>query len=69
MGTRSAQRLERDVAEHLKKSVDLQARNVELMEKLIEAELLSAQESAEFDADKYNAIVHRFRKYWLNYFL
>ena len=68
-GDALAQRLERDVAEHLKKTVNLRARNDDLMQKLIEAELLSVQESAQFDTEKYNAIVHRFRKYWLNYFL
>ena len=64
-----AKRLEHDVVVHLNKNVDLRASNAELMDKLIEAELLSKQESAPFAADKYNAIVHRFRKHWLNYFL
>jgi hypothetical protein len=68
-GDALAKRLERDMDDHLNKRVDLRTHSAELVHKLVEAGLLSGQDSAPFDADKYNAIVSRFRKYWLNYFL
>lgn len=68
-GDRLAERLEKDADSYLGKQVELREKNGELIGRLISSELLPPNDSGEFSPTKYNAIVTRFRAYWLNYFL
>ena len=62
-------RLEKDVLKYIEKRINLKSANEALIEKLIEDKILSKKPEKEFDQSKYNAIIGRIRKYWLNYFL
>lgn len=58
-----------DLAEYIGKTQDLSTKNNNLMEQLIASELLNKQESQTFNPKKYNSIIQRIRKFWLNFFL
>ncbi len=68
-GDALATRLEKDIDSNLGKRVQLQRGNHELIQRLIDSDLLPREDTKPFPSQKYNAIVSRFRAYWLNYFL
>ncbi len=61
-------RLEKDIRLYLKKNIDLKPANDSLILKLNSDGILE-EPNLKFDEKKYNAIINRIRKYWLNYFL
>ena len=62
-------RLVDDINVHVGSNVNLDEKNIQLVNRLISAGLLPKQLSNHFDPIKYNSIVKRGRDYWLNYFL
>lgn len=63
-------KLEKDIFKYLEKRIDLKGASDILVDKLVEDKILSKNKpDKEFDQSKYNAIIGRIRKYWLNYFL
>lgn len=62
-------KLEIDIENFLGKRKNLKEVNNVLIHKLEEDKLLSKDRRHFFDQGKYNSIISRFRKYWLNYFL
>lgn len=58
-----------DVEKHLGKSPDLKSVDDSLWEKLVKDKLVGLKGGDPFDVKKYNSIISRFRKFWLNYFL
>ncbi len=62
-------RLEFDIKNFLGKVQNLDAINKLLIDKLYDDGLLGTENSQNFDQTKYNSIIGRFRKYWLNFFL
>lgn len=62
-------RLEADIEAYLGAKKYLDEKNHQLIERLINARLLSNNPSEYFNPKKYNSIVKRGRDYWLNYFL
>lgn len=62
-------RLELDIKNYLGKTLSLQNENDQLLLKLEEDQLIGKDHNASFDNTRYNSIISRFRKFWLNYFL
>lgn len=63
-------KLEDDIQKYTKKrDVSLQEEERLLIERLKQDGAIGENPSESFDTDKYNAVLSRFRKYWLNYFL
>ena len=62
-------RLEVDIEKYLGKRESLKDANDQLLSKLIEDNLLKSEKAKFIDQRKYNLILGRFRRYWLNYFL
>ncbi len=62
-------RLERDVRQYLKKSVELSNANLRLLNSLRKASILSKNRASIFEQRYYNALLNRIRKFWLAYFL
>jgi hypothetical protein len=62
-------RLELDIKNFLSKNKNLNDINEILLTRLIDENLLGTEKNRTFDQTKYNAIIGRFRKYWLNFFL
>ncbi len=62
-------RLEKDIKTQLGVSRNLLKAEDELLTKLVEDNIISNDLNALFDPKKYNSIISRFRKYWLNFFL
>jgi hypothetical protein len=63
------QKLEQDIAQYIGERRDLADESKKLMDILIEDGLISADEATEFPPVRYNAIITRFRDFWLKYFL
>ncbi|MFE3868000.1 hypothetical protein ACFX5E_07920 [Flavobacterium sp. LS2P90] len=62
-------KLENDIVNFLQQNIDLQNANEILLQSLFSDGLLTKELDKLFDGEKYNSIIIRFRKYWLNYFL
>ena len=62
-------RMEQDIKLHLGKNLSLEKNNKELINKLINAELMSKDYSESFNDAKFAAIVRRVRDFWIAYFL
>jgi hypothetical protein len=62
-------RLERDIRQYLKRSVDLSDANNRLVDSLRRVSILRESSQDEFDPRYYNALLNRIRKFWLSYFL
>lgn len=63
--------LKKDIESYLGeiRGLDLDASNQTLIQQLFTNEVIPKNDSERFESQNYNAIVSRFRKYWLNYFL
>ncbi len=61
--------MEQDVELHLKKKLSLESDNKNLIEKLINANLLSSIPSDLFDNKKFNSLLKQVRDFWISYFL
>lgn len=61
--------LERDINNFLGLQKNLSSAEDELLKKLYEDGILFENTDLPFNPKKYNSIISRFRKYWLNYFL
>ncbi len=61
--------LEKDIEIFLGLKKDLASAENELLKKLDEDGIISGKMELSFNPKKYNSIISRFRKYWLNYFL
>jgi len=63
--------LDSDINKYLgqDKSHDLEALNETLFHQLFSSGIIPEKDSEKFLSQKYNAIVSRFRKFWLNFFL
>jgi hypothetical protein len=61
--------LEDDISQYTNKCISLKDSEKELLNKLIKDGLLSTNMNDIFINSNYNALINRFRKYWLNYFL
>lgn len=64
-----AYQLEKDIRTYTNKNVSLKEKESELILKLKNDKILGEDNSKAFNTEFYNAILSRFRKYWLNYFL
>lgn len=64
-----AQRLETEIFKHLGQKRELRMQNQSLLLAIEKAGLLPTHDSPSLDQRRYNKIVHRFRKFWLNFFL
>lgn len=64
-----ASQLSQDLNTHLGRNLDLSPQNDECIRRIVSSELLPQSDSDAFDQANYNAIVSRFRKFWLTYFL
>ena len=63
-------RLENDIKKYTKKTeVSLVEEEEVLITKLKADEIITGNTNQSFDSKKYNALLSRFRKFWLNYFL
>ncbi|WP_396210921.1 hypothetical protein [Flavobacterium sp.] len=62
-------KLEIDIKSFLKQDLNLREANDALITNLVNDKLLSLDKNIIFEQGKYNSIISRFRKYWLNYFL
>jgi hypothetical protein len=62
-------KLEQDISKYLGEQRDLDNESKTLLGILIEDGLISSDNLTEFSPVKYNAIITRFRDYWLKYFL
>lgn len=63
-------KLENDIKTYTKKTVvSLVEEEEMLINKLKGDNIITGNINQSFDSDKYNALLSRFRKYWLNYFL
>lgn len=63
------QRLASDIKKYTGKNIDLEKEEKKLLTKLVEDKLLTKNVDDTYEQDKYNLIITRFRKFWLNYFL
>lgn len=63
------EKLEQDIRTYTNKSISLSESERDLIGKLISDSLISFNLEEAYDPQKYNAIINRFRKHWLNYFL
>lgn len=61
--------LEKDIKKHLYKEINLTEKRKELIIALIETELLPKGIDEFFKSKNYNAIINKFRRFWLSYFL
>lgn len=64
-----ANQLEKDIRTYTNKNVNLKEKEKELVQKLKYDKILGEDVTKAFNTEFYNAILSRFRKFWLNYFL
>lgn len=62
-------KLEFDCSRFLEQKYDLEEANQTLLNNLLNDNVLSNERDEIFNSLKYNSIINRIRKYWLNYFL
>jgi hypothetical protein len=62
-------KIEQDIELHLGKKISLTKDNKDLINRLINAELLSKNQLEIFEPLKFNALLKRVRDYWISYFL
>lgn len=62
-------KLENDIETYLGSKKSLIKDEATFLKKLIEDKIISDNQKDAFDPNNYNAIISRFRKYWLNFFL
>ncbi len=62
-------KIEKDISDFLSEEKNLSSENLKLIDLLINDKLISKDHNSIFDPNKYNAIILRFRDYWLKYFL
>jgi hypothetical protein len=62
-------KLEKDIFDHLGEERDLGPKNINLIDRLRTTGLIPENGGEPFEPKKYNAIIKRFRDFWLNYFL
>lgn len=62
-------KIEIDIENFLGQRLDLKNANDSLLNNLFDDNVLSKDQEELFQQNKYNSIINRFRKYWLNYFL
>ena len=62
-------KLEFDCSRFLEQKYDLEEANQTLLKNLLNDNVLSNERDEIFNSLKYNSIINRIRKYWLNYFL
>jgi hypothetical protein len=61
--------LEADLEKFLNRLTKLETANQKLLERLIESNLIAAEDTKAFDLRNYNLVIKRIRDYWLGYFL
>ena len=66
---RLTKKLEKDIFDHLGVKRDLTQNNSSLIDRLRKTGLIPEKGGEPFEPKKYNAIIKRFRDFWLNYFL
>jgi len=66
---RLTKKLEKDIFDHLGVKRNLAQNNAILIDRLRKTGLIPEKGSEPFEPKKYNAIIKRFRDFWLNYFL
>ncbi|MFZ2808685.1 MAG: hypothetical protein WAZ60_20050 [Desulfosalsimonadaceae bacterium] len=62
-------KLQTDIERYLKRSVNLNDKNKEVLDKLINDEVLPPNSNERFNAKDYNKITKRIRDFWITYFL
>ena len=62
-------RLESDIELHLKKTIKLEEKNNEIVNKLVSDGLLPVRDNEAFRPQDYNKITKRIRDFWINHFL
>jgi hypothetical protein len=62
-------RLQEDIKKNFQVIRDLREKNVELLNNLSKAGLISSNDKDAFDPEKYNVITKRVRDFWINFFL
>ena len=63
------EKLEQDIRTYTNKIISLSESEKDLISKLVSDGLISFDLDEAYNPQKYNAIINRFRKYWLNFFL
>ncbi len=62
-------KLQGDIEQYLKRTVDLAPKNIELLKRITRDGLLPENPSGHFDPKEYNKITKRIRDFWIMYFL
>jgi len=64
-----AARLQKDIKEHLNKDISLREKNIDLIKKLTNENILPEKRKDSFNSDDYNKIIKRIRDFWIIFFL